>query len=72
MNVVDAVVAGNMAFILAAGLVLAACEEIPQDAPKPFAGKDETRSYAGAPFDGDKTRYEKALAERARTQDDYR
>lgn len=37
--------------IAAATLVLAACGEIPQDAAKPFAGKEETRSYAGKALD---------------------
>lgn len=43
-----------------AALALAGCGEIPQDAAKPFAGKEETRSYAGG------------LADRAKTQDEYR
>lgn len=70
-SVVEGIVSANMAFVLAAGLFLAACEEIPQDAPKPFAGSEETRSYTGAPFDGDKALYERTLAERARTQNEY-
>jgi hypothetical protein len=45
--------------IAAVALALAGCEEIPQDAPKPFAGKEETRSHAGD------------LAERAQTQNEY-
>lgn len=60
-----------MAVVVAVGMLFAACSEIPQDAPKPFAGKDETRSYAGAPFNGDRVKYEKALAERADTQNEY-
>ena len=57
---------------LAAGcLVLAACGEIAQDAPKPYAGKEDTKAYAGDRWKGDKEKYEKALAERARFQDDY-
>lgn len=66
-----AVVAANKTVLLAFGLVLAACGEIAQEAPKPFAGKDETRSYAGAPFDGDKALYESTLAKRAQTQNEY-
>lgn len=38
--------------IAAATLVFAGCGEIPQDAAKPFAGKEETRSYAGKALDG--------------------
>ena len=55
----------------AASVLLAACSEIPQDGVKPFAGEKETKSYAGAVFNGDKARYEKALAERADTQNEY-
>ena len=53
-------------------MALAACDEIPQDAVKPFAGKEETQGYAGDRFKGDKALYEKALAERAQTQDESR
>jgi hypothetical protein len=55
----------------AATVLLAACSEIPQDAPKPFAGEEETKSYAGGEFDGDKALYEKTLAKRAATQNEY-
>ena len=34
-----------VAVTIAAGL--AACGEIPQDAPKPYAGKEDTKAYAG-------------------------
>ena len=54
----------------AAVLWLAACGEIPQDAPKPYAGKEDTKAYAGDLFKGDKARYEKTLAERAIYQDE--
>ena len=54
-----------------ATLALAACEEIPQDAVKPFAGKEETQSYLSAPFNGDKALYERTLEERAKTQNEY-
>lgn len=56
---------------IAAAFALAACNELPQDGPKPFAAEDETRSYAGAVFDGDPALYEKALADRTKTQNDY-
>ena len=55
----------------AALLALAACGEIPQDAPKPYAGKEDTKAYAGDKFKGDKAKYEQALAERANYQNDY-
>jgi hypothetical protein len=67
----DLRIAGTVMIAIVA-IAIAACEEIPQDAVKPFAGKEETQSYAGGRFDGDKTLYEKTLAERAQTQDEYR
>ena len=56
---------------VAAALGLAACSEIPQDQPKPYAGKEDTKAYAGDRFKGDKVAYEKALAERNQFQNDY-
>ena len=50
---------------------LAACGEIPQDAPKPYAGKEDTKAYAGDMFKGVKGKYESALADRAKYQNDY-
>ena len=57
--------------LVAAGLALAACNEIPQDAPKPYAGKEDTKAYAGDVFKGDKQKYEKTLADRANYQNEY-
>jgi hypothetical protein len=57
--------------VAAAALALAACNEIPQDAVKPYAGKDDTKAYAGDVFKGDKDKYEKALAARAQSQNEY-
>lgn len=57
--------------LLAAVMALAACHEIPQDAAKPYAGKADTKAYAGDLFKGDKDKYEKALAARAQSQDEY-
>ena len=54
-----------------AALALAACGELPQDGPKPFVGKDEARSNAGARSEGDRALHERTLAARARTQDEY-
>ncbi len=64
----DAVRAAALAV---AALALAACHEIPQDAPKPYAGKEDTKAYASDLFKGDKAAYEKALARRAQTQNEY-
>lgn len=55
----------------AAALALASCGEIPQDAAKPYAGKDDTKAYAGDMFKGDKAKYEQALAKRADYQNEY-
>ena len=55
--------------VLAVGL--AACGEIPQDAPKPYAGKEDTKAYASDTFKGDKAKYEQALAKRANFQNEY-
>jgi hypothetical protein len=57
--------------VTAAALALAACHEIPQDAAKPYAGKEDTKAYAGDLFKGDKDKYEKALAARAQSQNEY-
>ena len=59
------------AFAIAGLLALAACGEIPQDAPKPYAGKEDTKAYAGDVFKGDKQKFEQALAKRADTQNEY-
>jgi hypothetical protein len=57
--------------MIGAAIALAGCHEIPQDAPKPYAGKEDTQSYAGDLFKGDKAKYEKALAARAQYQNEY-
>jgi hypothetical protein len=57
--------------LIVAALALAACNEIPQDAAKPYAGKEDTKAYAGDMFKGDKAAYEAALAKRADYQNDY-
>jgi hypothetical protein len=57
--------------IVAAALALAACHEIPQDAPKSYAGKVDDKAYAGDMFKGDKAKFEAALAARAQTQNEY-
>jgi len=57
--------------IAAAAHALCACHEIPQDAVKPYAGKEDTKAYAGDAFKGDKVAYEKALEQRSQYQNDY-
>ena len=58
-------------FAVAAAGLLAACHEIPQDAAKPYAGKEDTKAYASDRFKGDKQKYESTLAERANYQNEY-
>ena len=55
---------------MAAALIVAACGEIPQDAPKPYAGRVDDKPYAGDRFKGDKAKYQATLAERAKYQDE--
>ena len=59
------------ALCVVAALGLAACSEIPQDAAKPYAGKEDTKAYAGDMFKGDKAKYEQTLAKRADYQNEY-
>ena len=53
------------------GLAAASSGEIPQDAAKPYAGKEDTKADARDKFKGDKAKYEKHLAERANYQNEY-
>ena len=57
--------------VIAAAVLASACGEIPQDAPKPYAGKADMQPYAGDMFKGDKAKYEKTLADRANHQNEY-
>jgi hypothetical protein len=61
----------NLLIAATLAMGLAACHEIPQDAVKPYAGKEDTKAYAGDLFKGDKQKYEAALAERAKYQNEY-
>ena len=54
----------------AALLLIGGCGEIPQDAPKPYAGKEDTKAYANDRFKGDKQAYEQAMAKRANYQNE--
>ena len=56
---------------LAAALAASACHEIPQDARKPFAGKEDVQPYVGSRFNGDKQKFEQALAQRAQFENEY-
>jgi hypothetical protein len=59
---------------LAAGLALSACGERPQVVnykQGKYAGKPDTPAYQNAPYNGDKAAWERALATRAQTQNEY-
>jgi len=61
----------SRALMALAGLALAACHEIPQDTPKSYAGKADDKAYASDLFNGDKAKFEEALAARAQKQNEY-
>jgi hypothetical protein len=63
--------AARLILAMATAVALAACSEISQDAAKPYAGKEDTKAYAGDMFKGDKAKYEKHLADRANYQNEY-
>jgi hypothetical protein len=54
-------------------LGLTACGEIDQTAKidKVYAGKKDSKAYESAKFAGDKTKWESALVERSKTQNEY-
>ncbi len=59
---------------LVAALALAACGERPQVVnykQGKYAGKPDTPAYQNAPYSGDKAAWERALATRAQTQNEY-
>ena len=62
---------GLVAVSLAFGLV--ACSEIDQTAKseKIYAGKKDARAADGAPFGGDKKKWEATLAQRNNAQNEY-
>jgi hypothetical protein len=54
-------------------LGLSACGEIDQTAKidKVYAGKKDSKAYEGTKFAGDKAKWESALVERSKTQNEY-
>jgi len=57
--------------VLGAASLLAACTEPTQDPARSYAGKEDTKAYAGDAFKGDKAQWEKKLAARAQLQNEY-
>ena len=54
-------------------LGLSACGEIDQTAKidKVYAGKKDSKAYEGTQFAGDKAKWESAMVERSKTQNEY-
>ncbi len=55
----------------AAAVVFTGCTEIAQEPGKSYAGKEDSKPYAGDEFKGDKGKWEATLAQRSKGQDDY-
>ena len=67
--------AGLLAVSLPLALFLAGCGERPQVGhykQGTYQGKPDTPAYSNAPFNGDKTQWEHALATRAQNQNEYK
>lgn len=58
---------------VALALAVSACGEIDQTAKvdKVYAGRKDSKAYEGTKFAGDKAKWESALAERSKTQNEY-
>ena len=60
---------------LALTALLSACGEAPQDAQyvegKGYGGKEDSKPYSGDAFKGDRKKWEQALSERNRNQNEY-
>ena len=61
--------------VVASVALLAACGERPQVLEYKqgtYQGKPDTPAYSNAPFNGDKVAWEKALAQRNQSQNEYK
>jgi len=56
---------------LAAAAVFTGCTEVAQEPGKSYAGKEDSKPYAGDQFKGDKQKWEQSLATRAASQNEY-
>ena len=56
---------------LAAAVAMAGCSEVAQEPGKSFAGKEDAKPYSSGLFNGDKAKWEAALAQRNQAQNDY-
>ena len=62
----------TVAAAVAAAFWLGGCTEVAQEPGKSYAGKEDSKPYAGDQYKGDKSKWEQALAARADNQNDYR
>jgi len=62
----------TLAAALAVAALFTGCTEVAQEPGKSYAGKEDTKPYAGDQFKGDKAKWEQSLAARADNQNDYR
>lgn len=65
----------TMLVVAAAVALLAACGERPQVLEYKqgtYQGKPDTPAYSNTPFNGDKAAWDKALAQRAQNQNEYK
>jgi hypothetical protein len=62
----------TLAAAFAAAAIFSGCTEVAQEPGKSYAGKEDTKPYAGDQFKGDKAKWEQTLAARADKQNDYR
>ena len=65
----------KVAIVAAAVALLAGCGERPQVLEYKqgkYQGKPDTPAYSNAPFNGDKAAWEKALAQRNQSQNEYK
>jgi hypothetical protein len=62
----------SFAAALAAAAIFTGCTEVAQEPGKSYAGKEDSKPYAGDQFKGDKAKWEQTLAARADNQNDYR
>lgn len=60
-----------VAVAAAAATLAVACTEVPQEAGKVYAGKEDQKAYAGDKFKGDKAKWEQTLAARANNMNEY-
>ena len=60
-----------LAAAVAAAAAMTGCTEMTQEPGKSYAGKEDTKPYAGDQFKGDKAKWEGALAQRSAGQNDY-